>query len=97
MKEKERENYASLHEFIQAVVAPEMQIKLRQGFGRAIRTEADTCVIAILDDRSGRGRRYYKEMLSALPELRQTSSLREVERFIRRMKEDHYFTEGSAG
>ena len=97
MKEKERENYATLHEFIQAVVVPEMQIKLRQGFGRAIRTETDTCVIAILDDRSGRGHRYHKEMLSALPELRQTSSLRDVERFIRQMKEDHYFTEGSAG
>lgn len=51
MKEKERENYASLKEFLRAVVVPEMQIKLRQGFGRAIRTETDTCVVAILDER----------------------------------------------
>jgi len=51
LKEKEREEYASLRQFIQNVAVPEMQIKLRQGFGRAIRTESDTCVIAILDER----------------------------------------------
>ena len=39
LKEKERENHPNLHLFIQAVVVPEMQIKLKQGFGRAIRTE----------------------------------------------------------
>lgn len=42
MKEKEREQYDTLHAFIRAVVVPEMQIKLKQGFGRAIRTETDT-------------------------------------------------------
>lgn len=59
LKEKEREGYASLRQFIQSVAVPEMQIKLRQGFGRAIRTESDTCVVAILDERAGRGRRYF--------------------------------------
>ncbi len=38
--------------FIRAVVVPEMQIKLKQGFGRAIRAETDTCIISILDERA---------------------------------------------
>ena len=44
-----------------------MQIKLRQGFGRAIRTETDTCVVSILDSRAGRGGKYHKEVIDALP------------------------------
>ena len=38
-----------------AEVIPEMQKKLRQGLGRAIRTEQDSCVVAILDERAGIG------------------------------------------
>ena len=45
VKEQERMKHATLHDFLRAVVVPEMQIKLRQGFGRAIRTETDTCVV----------------------------------------------------
>ena len=40
LKEKERESFQDLHAFIRAVAVPEMQIKLKQGFGRAIRTES---------------------------------------------------------
>jgi len=94
LKEKEREKYPSLKSFIRAVVVPEMQIKLKQGFGRAIRTETDTCVVAILDERVVPGRRYHKDMLAALPTMPVTGSLREVERFIRRVKADGYFQEG---
>ena len=96
LKEKEREKYPGLKSFIQAVAVPEMQIKLKQGFGRAIRTETDTCVIAILDERAAKGQRYRKDVLTALPEMPVTSSLREVERFIRRVKADGYFREVSA-
>ena len=96
LKEKEREKYPSLKSFIRAAAVPEMQIKLKQGFGRAIRTETDTCVIAILDDRAAKGRRYRRDVLAALPEMPVTSSLREVERFIRRVKADDYFREVSA-
>ena len=91
LKEKEREAYASLRRFIQNVAVPEMQIKLRQGFGRAIRTESDTCVVAILDERAGRGRRYDKAVGEALPDMRTTGSLREVERFLRERKQENYF------
>ena len=91
LKEREREQYGSLHQFIQSVAVPEMQIKLRQGFGRAIRTETDTCVIAILDERAGRRRRYSDAVREALPEMRTTGSLREVTKFLRERKPEGYF------
>ena len=79
-----------------AVVVPEMQIKLKQGFGRAIRTETDTCVVAILDERAVHGRRYFRDIVTALPEMPVTNSIQEVERFIRAVKPDSYFQEGVA-
>ncbi len=94
MKEREREAYPTLREFIRTVVVPEMQIKLRQGFGRAIRTESDTCVIAILDERATPGSRYYSDVISALPDMKQTRSFREIKQFYRDVKSDKYFREG---
>lgn len=96
LKEKERENHPSLRLFIRAVVVPEMQIKLKQGFGRAIRTETDTCVVAILDERAAEGKRYFEDMLTALPEMPVTGSLEDVARFIRSVKGPDYFREASA-
>ena len=95
LKEKERENHPSLRLFIRAVVVPEMQIKLKQGFGRAIRTETDTCVVAILDERAAQGQRYSGDV-NALPEMPVTSSLKDVERFIRNVKGPDYFRGVSA-
>lgn len=91
---KEREKYSSLHDFIRAVVVPEMQIKLRQGFGRAIRTETDTCVVAILDERACPGKRYFQDVMAALPDMRRTSSIKGVADFIRAVKDETYFQEG---
>ena len=68
-----------------------MQIKLKQGFGRAIRTESDTCVVAVLDSRAARGHRYFEAMREALPEMPMTSSLRETARFYRAKKDTAYF------
>ena len=96
VKEQERMKHATLHDFLRAVVVPEMQIKLRQGFGRAIRTETDTCVVAILDERAGKNRRYFRDVLTALPEVPVTHSLKDVERFIRAVKPEGYFQEGAA-
>ena len=95
LKEKERESFPNLHSFIRAIVVPEMQIKLKQGFGRAIRTETDTCVVAILDERSVPGQRYFEDVKTALPDMRITDSLQEVEAFIHSVKEADYFQEGS--
>ena len=66
---------------------------MKQGFGRAIRTETDSCVVAILDERAGKGQRYHNDMLAALPAMPVTDSLTEVERFIRRVKPERYFLE----
>ncbi len=93
LKEKEREAFPNLHSFIRAIVVPEMQIKLKQGFGRAIRTETDTCVVAILDERSVPGQRYFEDVKTALPDMRITDSLQEVEAFIRSVKGPDYFQE----
>ena len=95
LKEKKRAEYPDLHTFIQAVVVPEMQIKLKQGFGRAIRTETDTCVVAILDERSVPSQRYFEAMQAALPEMQVTDSLEDVVEFIYRVKGPDYFREGN--
>ena len=94
LKEKEREKYDTLKKFIRAVVVPEMQIKLRQGFGRAIRTETDTCAVAILDERAGIGGRYHRDVLSALPRISQASHIGAVGSFFREKKSAQYFAEG---
>ena len=94
LKEKEREKYDTLKKFIRTVVVPEMQIKLRQGFGRAIRTETDTCAVAILDERAGIGGRYHRDVLSALPRISQASHIEAVGSFFREKKSAQYFAEG---
>ena len=96
-KAEEREDYPNLREFLRSVVVPEMQIKLRQGFGRAIRTETDTCVVAVLDPRAARGRRYFQSMAEALPGMPVTGSLRAVEHFYRAHKDAGYFRLPNAG
>ena len=91
VREAERERYQSLQEYIQQIVVPDMQLKLRQGFGRAIRTETDTCVVSILDSRAATGGRYHEAVLEALPKCRITEDIGEVERFIREKKGIDYY------
>lgn len=86
-----RTQYYDLRSYIQSEIVPEMQIKLRQGFGRAIRTETDSCVVAILDPRAAPGGRYHRAVLDALPEMPVGASLREVRRFYRTHKSPEYF------
>ena len=97
LKEKKRAEYPDLRSFIRAAVVPEMQIKLKQGFGRAIRTETDTCVVAILDERATPGQRYYEAMRAALPKMQITNSLENVVEFIYRVKGSGYFKDSDYG
>lgn len=98
VRDAEKAQYPSLREYINAAVVPEMQTKLRQGVGRAIRTETDSCVIAILDQRAKAGERYHDAVRRALPPCPLTSDIAEVERFIRaRKRPDYYGLEGKAG
>lgn len=92
LSEAEREQYPSLGDYIRAVVIPDMQRRLRQGFGRAIRTETDTCVVTLLDSRAAPGGRYHRDVLEALPPCRITGELSEVEQFIRARKAPDYFS-----
>ena len=96
LKEKKRADYSDLRSFIRAVIVPEMQIKLKQGFGRAIRTETDTCVVAILDERAAPGQRHFEAMRAALPEIHMTDSLEDVVEFIYQVKGRSYFVEGTS-
>ena len=87
----ERQQYPNLRDYINAEVIPEMQKKLRQGFGRAIRTEQDSCVVAILDERAGIGGRYHDAALAALPTCPITEKIEDVQQFIREQKRPNYF------
>ena len=70
---------------------PEMQIKLKQGFGRAIRTETDTCVVAILDGRCSARGRYRKDVLDELPEMPILTEASDIRRFLYTVKPQSYF------
>lgn len=90
--EAQKEKYPSLESYIQAIIVPDMQKKLRQGFGRAIRTEQDTCVVSILDNRAAKKGKYRKDVLDALPECQIVSRLSKVEDFIRSRKVEPYYS-----
>lgn len=95
IREAQRANYMTLRDYIQAVIVPEMQVKLRQGFGRAIRTETDTCIVSILDHRAAPGGKYHREVTEALPPVPVTRQIKDVERFIRdRKSPDYFFVQG---
>ena len=87
----ERQQYPNLRDYINAEIIPEMQKKLRQGFGRAIRTEQDSCVVAILDERAGIGGKYHDAALAALPSCPTTEKIEDVQQFIREQKRPDYF------
>lgn len=86
-----RKQYSNLHSYIQAEVVPEMQIKLRQSFGRAIRTETDSCVVAILDPRAAPGKRYHQVVLEALPDMPIAETIEDIHSFFRIHKGPDYF------
>jgi len=87
----ERELCGSMALFKQRVIIPDMQVKLKQGDGRGIRTETDTVCCAILDIRTGRRGAYRGHTLSALPKCEITSSISAVRNFFLRKKSPAYF------
>ena len=91
VSDHERRQYPNLRDYINAEIIPEMQKKLRQGFGRAIRTEQDSYVVAILDERAGIGGRYHDAALAALPTCPTTEKIEDVQQFIREQKRPDYF------
>ena len=91
LSDYEKKNHPSLKVFLNKVIVPDVQIKLRQGSGRSIRTETDTCAISVLDERSLVGRRYHAAVLAALPKMRITNYIGDVAVFIREKKGTQYW------
>jgi ATP-dependent DNA helicase DinG len=89
--EYEQTLYSDMFEYKSKLVVPEMLIKLKQGFGRLIRTERDTGVVAILDSRASIGGAYRERVLNALPKCCVTSEIGEIIRFMNDKKSPEYF------
>lgn len=88
----ERTLYGSMEEYKNRVIVPEMLIKLKQGFGRLIRTETDTGVVALLDSRLREGGTYREQALAALPRCKTTSNITHIEHFFKTRKPSAYFS-----
>ena len=73
------------------VVVPDMLLKLKQGFGRLIRTETDTGVCAILDSRTRVNGLYREKALGALPFCRTISDVEDISAFMKQKKTPEYF------
>ncbi|MDR0818240.1 MAG: ATP-dependent DNA helicase, partial [Oscillospiraceae bacterium] len=89
--EYEQTLYASIDEYKNLVIVPDMLVKLKQGFGRLIRTVRDTGVVAILDNRVSLCGAYRQRVISSLPLCRITSKIAVVRRFYEIVKDKKYF------
>lgn len=89
--EFERTQYPNFSAYLRSVLIPEMLVKLKQGFGRLIRTETDTGCVAILDCRVAIGASYCPSVLGALPQCEVTNDIGRVRRHFKDKKSDSYF------
>ncbi|GHU95700.1 hypothetical protein FACS1894208_08970 [Clostridia bacterium] len=87
----ERTRYKDFDDYKNSVIVPDMLLKLKQGFGRLIRKESDTGVVALLDSRAGRFGLYRDAVLNAMPPCEVTSSIGAVRKFINTKKSAEYF------
>jgi ATP-dependent DNA helicase DinG len=62
---------------------PEAILRLKQGFGRLIRTRGDRGIVAILDPRI-KAKGYGQRFLRSLPRCREITSLENVDLFLKR-------------
>ncbi|SKC77478.1 ATP-dependent DNA helicase [Maledivibacter halophilus] len=75
--------------FKEDILIPQMLTKLKQGYGRAIRTETDTAVISILDIRANM--QYKEAVRQALPKCKITYNIEDIKTFIQEKKDPEYF------
>ncbi len=83
------ERYKTFEEFKKEILIPRMLIKLKQGHGRAIRSETDTAVISILDIRANG--LYRDQVIDALPKCNVTNKTEDIKKFIQEKKSPEYF------
>ena len=88
----ERSLCGSMEKYKIRCIIPDMQIRLKQGDGRLIRSEFDTGIVAILDIRASEGWPYFRWVFSALPRRRITSSITEVRNFALEKKPPSYWS-----
>jgi ATP-dependent DNA helicase DinG len=91
ISEYEQTMYKSLLDYKNRVIVPEMLIKLKQGFGRLLRTETDTGCVAILDSRVNRFGVYRRRTIDSLPKCRITSCIAVIKKFFKAVKSAAYF------
>ena len=91
--EYEKALYGGMAAYRARALVPDMLVKLKQGFGRLIRTETDTGVCAILDSRARNGASYHKHVIATLPSCRVADHIGDVELFIKEKKQPGYFTQ----
>lgn len=92
VSEYERTLYPDMDIYKNQVIVPEMLVKLKQGFGRLIRTETDSGVIALLDFRARLDSGPYRDRaLRALPSCRVTDNINDISAFLRQKKQPGYF------
>jgi len=87
----ERSLCGSMEIYKARCIIPDMLVKDKQGFGRAIRSENDTAVIAFLDCRMRVGAAFRRQTLASLPACRVTSDYSAVRRFCIEKKPAAYF------
>ena len=90
--EYERSLCRDMDEYKAQVIVPDMLVKLKQGFGRLVRKETDTGVVAILDSRTRADGSFRQRVLRALPECSVTASVEDVQDFMRTKKSTAYFS-----
>ena len=88
--------YADMDEYISRVVVPEMLIKLKQSFGRLIRTEWDSGAVAILDCRAALNGAYRDCMLEALPDCEVTDDIAIMRSHFELVKPPEYFYDAAS-
>jgi ATP-dependent DNA helicase DinG len=91
ISEHERTLYPDFTAYRNAVITPEMLVKNKQGLGRGIRTESDTCAFAILDSRVRVGGCYRNIVIAASPDCRVTNKVDDISEFMVLNKPIDYF------
>lgn len=87
----EKTLYPDMLAYKNQALVPDMLVKLKQGFGRLIRTEGDSGVCAILDSRARVGAPYHDRVIAALPFCHTSSSISDVRQFMADHKPAAYF------
>lgn len=91
LMEAKRKSFDDLHSYIERYCIPDMLIKLRQGVGRLIRSETDTGVITILDERMKYNNHYRDRVLNTLADYTKTDDINEVRSFFEKVKPTGYW------